>query len=257
MALKFNFKVTHMLNTTNDHDRRKNQILKDSPKVLFLVSVAQMLFSLHQFHTCGKFLTFSSHWNLLPRATCYISSHSLMWGKGFLTFPQPIFNFLTFWTCGIGCNEFPHTFPHTRPSRKIKRKIPYIFPMCGTLFSLHQFHTCGKFLTFSSLFPHIFLTLKFLERIKLWEYSALHPKRSLHSTLPSLRIRKLLNRPYFPRPKKKYRRLFSEPIYWRDWWRNVSPSQGLLQSSSETEEAPERTKRFSTNPSPSLSDVLK
>ena len=33
--------------------------------------------------------------------------------------------------------------------------------MCGTLFSLHQFHTCGKFLTFSSLFPHIFLTLKF------------------------------------------------------------------------------------------------
>ena len=47
------------LNTTNDHDRRKNQILKDSPKVLFLVSVAQMLFSLHQFHTCGKFLTFS------------------------------------------------------------------------------------------------------------------------------------------------------------------------------------------------------
>ena len=121
-----------------------------------------MLFSLHQFHcTCGKFLTFSSHWNLLPRATCYISSHSLMWGKGFLTFPQPIFNFLTFWMCGIGCNEFPHTFPHTRPSRKIKRKIPYIFPMCGTLFSLHQFHTCGKFLTFSSLFPHIFLTLKF------------------------------------------------------------------------------------------------
>ena len=84
-----------------------------------------------------------------------------MWGKGFLTFPQPIFNFLTFWMCGIGCNEFPHTFPHTRPSRKIKRKIPYIFPMCGTLFSLHQFHTCGKFLTFSSLFPHIFLTLKF------------------------------------------------------------------------------------------------
>ena len=78
-----------------------------------------------------------------------------MWEKDFLTFPQPIFNFLTFWMCGIGCNEFPHTFPHTRPSRKIKRKIPYIFPMCGTLFSLHQFHTCGKFLTFSSLFPHI------------------------------------------------------------------------------------------------------
>ena len=109
----------------------------------------------------GKFLTFSSHWNFLPRTTCYISSHSLMWGKGFHSFPQLIFNFLTFWMCGIGCNEFPHTFPHSRPSRKIKRKIPYIFPMCGTLFSLHQFHTCGKFLTFSSLFPHIFLTLKF------------------------------------------------------------------------------------------------
>ena len=44
----------------------------------------------------------------------------------------------------------------------------------------------------------------------------------------------------------------------QEWWRDVSPSQGLLQSaSSQTEEAPERAKRLSTIPFPSLSDVLK
>ena len=43
----------------------------------------------------------------------------------------------------------------------------------------------------------------------------------------------------------------------KEWWRNVSPSQGLLQCPiSETEETPERAKRFSTIPFPSLSDVL-
>ena len=139
--------------------QRKLLLLKNSPKGLFLVSVAHMLFSWHQFRTCGKFLTFPQ-WNLLPRTTCYISSHSLMWGKGFLTFPQPIFNFLTFCTSGIGYNEFPHIFPHTRPSWKIKRKIPYIFPMCGI-------STNALFLTSIPHkrkiphFSHIFLTLKF------------------------------------------------------------------------------------------------
>ena len=103
-----------------------------------------------------KFLTFSSHWNLLPRTTCYTSSHFLMWGKGFLTFPQPIVNFLTFCLCRIGYNEFPHIFPHTR-SWKIKWKILYIFPMCGisanTLFLTSILHM--------RKIPHIFLTLNF------------------------------------------------------------------------------------------------
>ena len=150
MSLKF--KVTWTPHTIMIEE--KNQILKKSPTGLFLVSVAQMLFSLHQFHTWEKFLTFSSQWNLLTRTTCHISSHSLMWGKGFLTFPQPIFNFLTFCMCGIGYNEFPHIFPHTRPSWKIKRKIPYIFPMCGISAN-------ALFLTsipHMRKIPHIFLT---------------------------------------------------------------------------------------------------
>ena len=44
----------------------------------------------------------------------------------------------------------------------------------------------------------------------------------------------------------------------KEWWRNVSPSQALHQSAmkSETDEAPERAKRFSTIPFPSLSDAL-
>ena len=41
----------------------------------------------------------------------------------------------------------------------------------------------------------------------------------------------------------------------KEWWRTVSPSQGLHRS--ETDEARERAKRFSTIPFPSLSHVLK
>ena len=159
MALKFNFKVTWTPQTIMIEEKTK--FWKIHPKCCFWCLWPKCSFP----YINSTHVENSSHF---PHIEIYcqerlaISSHSaLMWGKGFLTFPQPIFNFLTFWMCGIGCNDFPHTFPHTRPSRKIKRKIPYIFPMCGTLFSLHQFHTCGKFLTFSSLFPHIFFTLKF------------------------------------------------------------------------------------------------
>ena len=158
MALKFNFKVTWTPQTIMIEEKPNSERFTQSVVfgvcgvcALFLTSIPHMWKIPHIFLT----LKFIAKNDLL------YFPHSLMWGKDFLTFPQPIFNFLTFWMCGIGCNEFPHTFPHTRPSRKIKRKIPYIFPMCGTLFSLHQFHTCGKFLTFSSLFPHFFLTLKF------------------------------------------------------------------------------------------------
>ena len=108
--------------------KEKTKFWKNHPKCYFWFLWPECSF---QIHTREKFLTFSSHWNLLPRTTGYISSHSLMWGKGFLTFPQPNFNFLKFCMCGIGDNEFPHIFPRTHPSWKIKRKFPYIFPMCG------------------------------------------------------------------------------------------------------------------------------
>ena len=157
MALKF--KVTWTPHTIKIEEKLNSD--KFTQRVVFGFC-GQNALSLHLFHTCGKFLTFSSHWNLLTRTTWYVSSHNPRKGKGFLTFPQPIFNFLTFYMCEIGYNEFPHIFPHTRPSWKIKRKIPYIFPMCGIstnalfLTSIPHMRKIRHFLrTFSSHLPHI------------------------------------------------------------------------------------------------------
>ena len=136
-----------------------------------------MLFSLHQFHTWEKFLTFSSQWNLLPRTTCYISSHSLMWGKGFLTFPQSIFNFLTFCMCGrnwlqrISSHFSTHSSKLEKQTKKSshfsnvwnfgKRSFPYMY-------STHA-ENSSLFPHFSSLFPHIFLTLKFHSGMSMYK----------------------------------------------------------------------------------------
>ena len=145
--------------------------------------------SLHQLHICGKFLTFSSHWNLLPRTTCYISSHSLMWGKGFLISPAHLQfpHILHVWNCLQQIsphfsthsseleNQTTNSLHFTNVWNFDKRSFPYIssthgknslrFPHFFHTFSsqkfphnsagnwpdsLHQLRICGKFLTFSS-----------------------------------------------------------------------------------------------------------
>ena len=81
--------------------------------------------------------------------------------KGFLTFPHPVVNFLTFCMCGTGSNEFPHILPRTRPKLENQTKNSLHFSNVWD-FGKHSILTSIPHIRKnSSLFPHIFLTLKF------------------------------------------------------------------------------------------------
>ena len=88
-----------------------------------------------------------------------------MWGKDFLTFSNVKKGFphiLNVWNWLKWISS--HFSTHSSELEKSKEKFLTFFQCVEfrqTLFSLHQFHTCGKFLTFSWHFPDIFLTLKF------------------------------------------------------------------------------------------------
>ena len=113
--------------------------------IVFLTSIPHMLKILHIFLT----LKFIAKNDLL-----YFLAFSDV-RKEFLTFPQPVVNFLTFCMCGTGSNEFPHILPRTRPSWKIKRKIPYTFPMYGISANALFLTSIPHIRKNSSLFPHI------------------------------------------------------------------------------------------------------
>ena len=88
-----------------------------------------------------------------------------MWGNPFLTLENVKKGFphiLNVWNWLKWISS--HFSTHSSELEKSKEKFLTFFQCVEfrqTLFSLHQFHTCGKFLTFSWHFPDIFLTLKF------------------------------------------------------------------------------------------------
>ena len=146
--------VLGYLNTTHEHDRRKIQILKNSPKGLFLVSVAQMLFSTHVENSshfphieiyCQERLAIFPHilW-CEERVSSHFPSPSAI-SSHFACVELATINFLTFF----------HTVVRAGKSNEKFLTLFQCVEFRQTLFSLHQFHTCGTFLTFSSLFPHI------------------------------------------------------------------------------------------------------
>ena len=116
----------------------------------------------------NPFFTFSNVRKGFPRIfQCEerISSHFPMWGNPFLTLKNVKKGFphiLNVWNWLKWISS--HFSTHSSELEKSKEKFLTFFQCVEfrqTLFSLHQFHTCGKFLTFSWHFPDIFLTLKF------------------------------------------------------------------------------------------------
>ena len=153
MALKFNW---GHLNTTHEHDRRKSKFWKIHPK--------------DSFWFLWPKCSFPHMWKKIPHIFLtlkFIAKNDLLYfltssdvRKGFphTSFPSPSSISSHFACVELATTNFLTFFHTVVRAGKSNEKFLTFFQCVEfrqTLFSLHQFHTCGKFLTFSSHFPHI------------------------------------------------------------------------------------------------------